>query len=171
MKSWTKLALTPSALRSFRLSPALVATMASADSSQTLVREVSPSKVCIFPNAPPGCTVHVLDGFRVSLSLASSPPMLGLSAGSCPCGRRFACCFLQLRLAATPCSSATVGAITSGQEPFILLDTAHVGRTSGRVQRIAPLHPPTPPDIPFSVSGDWNHTRWRTKSSGVRKPY
>ena len=37
---------------------------------------------------------------------------------------------------------------------------------SGRVQGIAPLHPPTPPDVPFSVSGGWSHPR----SDGTRNP-
>ena len=66
-----------------------------------------------------------LDGVRVSLLLASSPPAPGLTAGSCSCGRGFAFRFLQLHLAATPCGSARVGPITS-LGIFHPLDTAHV---------------------------------------------
>ena len=45
---------------------------------------------------------------------------------------------------------------------------------SGRVQGIAPLHPPTPPDVPFSVSGGWSHPRlfrasYRAFLSGFRR--
>ncbi|HUV13464.1 MAG TPA: hypothetical protein VMY18_07455, partial [Acidobacteriota bacterium] len=54
-----------------------------------------------------------LDGLRVSLLLASLPPVPGLAAGSFSCGRWFASRFLQLHLTATPCASARVGPITS----------------------------------------------------------
>ena len=38
------------------------------------------------------------------------PPTSGLTAVLCSCGREFAFRFFQLRLAATPCGSATVAA-------------------------------------------------------------
>ena len=119
-------------LRSFA-PPALsgfFATMTSADFSKALTLEISPSKVLhLSPRAARLYLVR-LDGVRVSLLLASSPPAPGLAAGSCSCGRGFAFRFLQLHLAATPCGSARVGPITS-LGIFHPLDTAHVGRTSG----------------------------------------
>ena len=105
-------------------------TMTSADFSKALTLEISPSKVLhLSPRAARLYLVR-LDGVRVSLLLASSPPAPGLAAGSCSCGRGFAFRFLQLHLAATPCGSARVGPITS-LGIFHPLDTAHVGRTSG----------------------------------------
>ena len=104
--------------------------MTSADFSKALTLEISPSKVLhLSPRAARLYLVR-LDGVRVSLLLASSPPAPGLAAGSCSCGRGFAFRFLQLHLAATPCGSARVGPITS-LGIFHPLDTAHVGRTSG----------------------------------------
>ena len=110
--------------------PGFFATMTSADFSKALTLEISPSKV--LPLSPRAARLYLmrLDGVRVSLLLASSPPAPGLDAGSCSCGRGFAFRFLQLRLAATPCGSARVGPITS-LGIFHPLDTAHVGRTSG----------------------------------------
>jgi hypothetical protein len=52
-----------------------------------------------------------LDDLWASLFRASSPPAPGLTASSCSYGRRFASRFFQLRLAATPCGSATVAVI------------------------------------------------------------
>ena len=125
-------------LRSFA-PPALsgfFATMTSADFSKALTLEISPSKVLhLSPRAARLYLVR-LDGVRVSLLLASSPPAPGLAAGSCSCGRGFAFRFLQLHLAATPCGSARVGPITS-LGIFHPLDTAHVGRTSGGFRRSA----------------------------------
>ena len=112
--------------------PGFFATMTFADFSKALTPETSPSKV--LPLSPRAARLYLvrLDGVRVSLLLASSPPAPGLAAGSCSCGRGFACRFLQLHLAATPCGSAKVGSITSFgiSHP---LETAHVGRTSGDV--------------------------------------
>ena len=80
--------------------------MTSADFSKALTLEISPSKVLhLSPRAARLYLVR-LDGVRVSLFLASSPPAPGLDAGSCSCGRGFAFRFLQLHLAATPCGSA-----------------------------------------------------------------
>ena len=52
-----------------------------------------------------------LDDLWASLFRASLPPAPGLPASSCSCGREFAFRFFQLRLAATPCGSATVAVI------------------------------------------------------------
>ena len=110
--------------------PGFFATMTSADFSKALTLETSPSKV--LPLSPRAARLYLLrlDGLRVSLFLASSPPAPGLTAGSCPCGRGFACRFLQLHLAATPCGSAKVGSITSFRISHPL-ETAHVGHTRG----------------------------------------
>ena len=110
--------------------PGFFATMTSADFSKALTFETSPSKV--LPLSPRAARLYLLrlDGLRVSLFLASSPPAPGLTAGSCPCGRGFACRFLQLHLAATPCGSAKVGSITSFRISHPL-ETAHVGHTRG----------------------------------------
>ena len=98
-----------------------------------------------------------LDGVRVSLLLASSPPAPGLTAGSCSCGRGFAFRFLQLHLAATPCGSARVGPITS-LGIFHPLDTAHVGRTSraghGRGAEIRPNLAGSGWLVEFSLDGE-----------------
>ena len=110
--------------------PGFLATMTSADFSKALTLEISPSKV--LPLSPRAARLYLmrLDGVRVSLFLASSPPAPGLTAGSYSCGRGFACRFLQLHLAATPCGSAKVGSITSFGI-FHPLETAHVGHTRG----------------------------------------
>ena len=110
--------------------PGFFATMTSADFSKALTLEISPSKVLHLSPRAARLYLMRLDGVRVSLLLASSPPAPGLTAGSCSCGRGFAFRFLQLHLAATPCGSARVGPITS-LGIFHPLDTAHVGRTSG----------------------------------------
>jgi len=62
----------------------------------------------VLPLSPRAARLYLvrLDGVRVSLFLASSPPAPGLTAGSCSCGRGFAFRFLQLHLTATPCGSA-----------------------------------------------------------------
>jgi len=52
-----------------------------------------------------------LDDLWASLFTASLPPAPGLTASLCSCGREFAHRFFQLRLAATPCGSATVAVI------------------------------------------------------------
>jgi hypothetical protein len=52
-----------------------------------------------------------LDDLWASLFSANSPPAPGLTASSCSYGRGFASRFFQLRLAATPCGSATVAVI------------------------------------------------------------
>jgi hypothetical protein len=52
-----------------------------------------------------------LDDLWASLFRASLPPAPGLTASSCSYGRGFASRFFQLRLAATPCGSATVAVI------------------------------------------------------------
>jgi len=52
-----------------------------------------------------------LDDLWASLFRASLPPAPGLTASSCSYGRRLASRFFQLRLAATPCGSATVAVI------------------------------------------------------------
>ena len=52
-----------------------------------------------------------LDDLWASLFRASLPPAPGLAASSCSYGRGFASRFFQLRLAATPCGSATVAVI------------------------------------------------------------
>ena len=110
--------------------PGFFATMTSADFSKALTLEISPSKV--LPLSPRAARLYLmrLDGVRVSLFLASSPPAPGLAAGSCSCGRGFASRFLQLHLAATPCGSAKVDSITSFGI-FHPLETAHVGHTRG----------------------------------------
>ena len=110
--------------------PGFFATTTSADFSRALTLEISPSKVLHLSPRAARLYLMRLDGVRVSLLLASSPPAPGLAAGSCSCGRGFAFRFLQLHLAATPCGSARVGPITS-LGIFHPLDTAHVGRTSG----------------------------------------
>ena len=110
--------------------PGFFATTTSADFSRALTLEISPSKVLHLSPRAARLYLMRLDGVRVSLLLASSPPAPGLTAGSCSCGRGFAFRFLQLHLAATPCGSARVGPITS-LGIFHPLDTAHVGRTSG----------------------------------------
>ena len=110
--------------------PGFFATMTSADFSKALTLEISPSKV--LPLSPRAARLYLmrLDGIRVSLFLASSPPAPGLDADSCSCGRGFAFRFLQLHLTATPCGSAKVGSITSFGI-FHPLETAHVGHTRG----------------------------------------
>ena len=133
--------LTSPSIRSVRLLrsfappalPGFFATMTSADFSKALTLETSPSKV--LPLSPRAARLYLvrLDGLRVSLFLASSPPAPGLTAGSCPCGRGFAFRFLQLHLAATPCGSAKVGSITSFRISHPL-ETAHVGHTRGGFQ-------------------------------------
>ena len=55
-----------------------------------------------------------LADFWASLFSASLPPASGLTASSCSYGREFAFRFFQLRLAATPCGSATVAVIGPG---------------------------------------------------------
>ena len=87
--------------------------MTSADFSPTLVDEISPSKVLRLSRRAIRLYRTRLDGLWVSPFLAGLPPVLGLTAGSFPYGRRFASRFLQLRLTATPCGSAMVGSITS----------------------------------------------------------
>jgi hypothetical protein len=87
--------------------------MTSADFSPALTDEISPSKVLYLSQRTARLYLTRLDGLRVSSSLADSPPVPGLTADSCSCGRRFAFRFLQLRLTATPCGSAKVGSITS----------------------------------------------------------
>ncbi len=130
--------------------PGFFATTTSADFSRALTLEISPSKVLHLSPRAARLYLMRLDGVRVSLLLASSPPAPGLTAGSCSCGRGFAFRFLQLHLAATPCGSARVGPITS-LGIFHPLDTAHVGRTSGHRPdghrpggRDPPRHPPVP---------------------------
>ena len=129
-----------SSLRSVRLLrsfappalPGFFATTTSADFSRALTLEISPSKVLYLSPRAARLYLVRLDGVRVSLLLASSPPAPGLAAGSCSCGRGFAFRFLQLHLTATPCGSARVGLITS-LGIFHPLDTAHVGRASGDI--------------------------------------
>ena len=87
--------------------------MTSADFSEALTSEISPSKVLSLSRRAARLYLTCLGGGRASLLLASSPPMHGLSAGSFSYGRRFAFRFLQFHLTATPCGSARVGSITS----------------------------------------------------------
>ena len=75
--------------------------MTSADFSTTLAVEISPSKVLHLSQRAAWLYLTRLDGLRVSLLLASSPPVPGLSASSCSYGRRFAFHFLQLDLSAS----------------------------------------------------------------------
>jgi hypothetical protein len=102
-------------LRSFASPPlrGFFATMTSADFSPALAGEISPSKVPYLSPRAARLYLTRLDGLRVSPSLTGSPPVPGLAAGSCSCGRGFAFRFLRLHLAATPCGSAQVGSITS----------------------------------------------------------
>jgi hypothetical protein len=68
--------------------------------------ERSPQVRCrIFPFAPSGFTLCVLMMFGLCCSSPARRPHLGLSAGSCSYGRKFAIRFFQLHLAATPCGS------------------------------------------------------------------
>ena len=57
------LLVVPSALRSFRVSAALIATTASADFSCALAQEISPGKDLNFPRIPSGSTLCVLMSF------------------------------------------------------------------------------------------------------------
>ncbi len=117
-------------------------------------------RCCIFPPRAARLYLMRLDGVRVSLLLASSPPAPDLTAGSCSCDRGFAFRFLQLHLAATPCGSARVDPITS-LGIFHPLDTAHVGRTSGGIlaaeqERRAFLPPNSRVTSAEARAGDWN---------------
>jgi hypothetical protein len=104
--------LVSSALRSCRLSPALFATMASADSPSPLRAGASPGKVPeLSPRAVGLYHPRFFDSLRTSPSLAGSSPVAGLAARSCSCGRGFASRFFQL----SPCGSATVAAIGSDE--------------------------------------------------------
>ena len=88
-----------------------LATTASADFSSPLREEISPGKVQnLFPRAARLYLMR-LDDLWASLFSANSPPAPGLTASSCSYGRGFASRFFQLRLAATPCGSATVAVI------------------------------------------------------------
>jgi hypothetical protein len=87
--------------------------MASADFSAALTPETSPGKVRNLSPRAAWLYLMRLDDLWASLFKASSPPAPGLSASSCSYGRGFAYRFFQLRLAATPCGSATVAVIGS----------------------------------------------------------
>ena len=142
--------------------PGFFATMTSADFSKALTFETSPSKVLSLSPRAARLYLVRLDGLRVSLFLASSPPAPGLAAGSCPCGRGFACRFLQLHLAATPCGSAKVGSITSFRISHPL-ETAHVGHTRGRFQTC-----PTPTLCHHHLRPVARNGRKRQSRSGLR---
>ena len=70
--------------------------MASADFSEALTSEISPSKVLYLSPRTVRLYLTRLDGFWVSPSPAGLPPVSGLAAGSCSYGRGFAIRFLQL---------------------------------------------------------------------------
>ncbi len=146
--------------------PGFFATTTSADFSRALTLEISPSKVLHLSPRAARLYLMRLDGVRVSLLLASSPPAPGLTAGSCSCGRGFAFRFLQLHLAATPCGSARVGPITS-LGIFHPLDTAHVGRTSGDFLAADWERQSSPAGLPFDhrrSAGQFPTTRNRSSS-------
>jgi hypothetical protein len=106
--------LVSAALRSFRLSPALFATTAFADFPAPLRAWTSPGKAPeLSPRAVGLYHPRFFDSLRTLPSLAGSSPVAGLAARSCSYGRGFAFRFFQLRLAVTPCGSATVAAIGS----------------------------------------------------------
>ena len=80
----------PSALGSSRLSPGLLATMASADFSSLLSEEISLGQCRACPCVPSGSACAVDDSWA-SRVLACSPAVARLTASSCSYGRRFAC--------------------------------------------------------------------------------
>ena len=79
----------PLALRSSRLSPSVIATMAAADFPRLLSPGISLGQCQTCPLAPSGSTCAV-DNSGASLFLANSPAVARLTAGSCSYGRRFA---------------------------------------------------------------------------------
>ncbi|MDA1314848.1 MAG: hypothetical protein O2968_16060, partial [Acidobacteria bacterium] len=86
---------------------------------------------------PSGSTSHVLDGFRASPWPAILPPLRGLSADSCS--------YDQTYWVPIACSPAWIAA------PNVDVELT-IGSGDGDLR---PRHPPTPPDIRFSVSGGW----------------
>ena len=87
--------------------------MASADFSSPLREEISPGKMQNLSPRAAWLYLMRLDDLRALLFKASLPPAPGLAASSCPYGRGFASRFFRLRLATTPCASATVAVIGS----------------------------------------------------------
>ena len=90
--------------------PAFLATMASADFSFALTKELSPGKVLFLSLHTVRLYLARLDGLWASLRPASLPPVRGLSADSCSYGQRFVPRFLRLGHAACaprlpPCGS------------------------------------------------------------------
>lgn len=82
------LLVVPSALRSFRVSTALIATTASADFSCALAHEISPGKDLNFPRIPSGSTLCVLMSFGLCVyanarrpQQASRPVRIPMVAG------------------------------------------------------------------------------------------
>ena len=88
--------------------------MTSADFLAALTAEISPSKVRYLSPRAVRLYRTRLDGLRVLLLLASSPPVPSLAAGSCSYGRVFATRFFQVGLAASPLRFATVIVTHSG---------------------------------------------------------
>ena len=108
------------------------ATTASADFSSALTEEISPGKVRILSPRAAWLYLMRLDDLWASLFRASLPPAPGLTASSYTCGRRFASRFFRLRLAATPCVSATVAVVGSGWLLSSNENSAHAGHTLRR---------------------------------------
>lgn len=107
--SWSVVFSNSSALRSAWLSPSLLTTTASADSSPALVGEVSPGKVHVLSTRAARLYQSASFGdSRISRSLARSSPTPGLSACSCSYGRVFASPFFQPGLAASALGFATL---------------------------------------------------------------
>ena len=75
--------------------------------------EISPGKVQNLSPRAAWLYLMRLDDLWASPFRASLPPAPGLTASSCSYGREFAFRFFRLRLAATPCGSATVAVIGS----------------------------------------------------------
>ncbi len=116
-----------------RLSPGLVATMASADFRWPLSLRISPGQYRPYRFAPSGSTVTV-DDYWALLILACSPAALGLTASSCSYGRRFASALSELPCGLAPGFSFGCRHLPR-RGPFTPKGSAPAGHTSAPVLR------------------------------------